>query len=196
MFLGWGDSLSRNAPMGIWLFCLLTELVLSISSLNWEAFFNQVLRREKGFPGGSAVKNLPRCSSVSESRRSPEEGHGNPLEYSCLENPMDRGAWWATVPKVTNSRTWLKLLCILARKDGKSCICFLFYPKPKHSQCLNQKIKCASSFTIPQGKMNSGNSPNTNWPWLSLSHLPQKNIKKILRTFLVKISQVTMKALG
>ena len=172
MFSGWGDSLSRNAPMGIWLLCLLTELVLSISPLNWEAFFGQVLRREKSFPGGSAVKNLLWCSSVSESRRSPEEGHGNPLKYSCLENPMDRGAWWATVPKVTNSRTWLKLLCIHACKDGKSCICFLFYPKPKHSQCLNQKIKCASSFTIPQGKKNSGNSPDTNWPWLSLSHLP------------------------
>ena len=35
--------------------------------------------------------------------RSPEEGNGNPLEYSCLENPMDRGAWWATVHGVTES---------------------------------------------------------------------------------------------
>ena len=182
--------------MGIWHLCLLTELVLSISPLNWEAFFSQVLRREKGFPGGSAVKNLLECSLVSESRRSPGEGCGNPLEYSCLENPVDRGAWWAAVPKVTKSRAWLKLLSIHTRKDRKSCICFLFYPKPKHAQCLNQKIKCASSFTVPQGKMNSGNSPDTSWPWLSLSHPPQKNIKKILRTFLVKISQVTMKALG
>ena len=32
-------------------------------------------------------------------------GHGNPLQYSCLENPMDRGAWWATVPGVVKSRT-------------------------------------------------------------------------------------------
>ena len=37
--------------------------------------------------------------------RSPEEGHGNPLQYSCLENPMDRRAWWATVHGVTKSRT-------------------------------------------------------------------------------------------
>ena len=34
-------------------------------------------------------------------------GHGNPLQYSCLENPMDRGAWWATVHGITKSRTWL-----------------------------------------------------------------------------------------
>ena len=37
--------------------------------------------------------------------RSPGGGHGNPLQYSCLENPMDRGAWWVTVHGVTQSRT-------------------------------------------------------------------------------------------
>ena len=36
--------------------------------------------------------------------RSPEGPHGNPLQYSCLENPMDRGAWWATVPRVAKSQ--------------------------------------------------------------------------------------------
>ena len=35
----------------------------------------------------------------------PGEGNGNPLQYSCLENPMDRGPWWATVHRVTKSRT-------------------------------------------------------------------------------------------
>ena len=40
--------------------------------------------------------------------RSPGGQHGNPLQYSCLENPMDRGAWWATVHGVTKSRTRLK----------------------------------------------------------------------------------------
>ena len=38
------------------------------------------------------------------------EGNGNPLQYSCLENPMDRGAWWATVHRVAKSWTWLKWL--------------------------------------------------------------------------------------
>ena len=40
--------------------------------------------------------------------RSPGEGHGDPLQYYCLENPMDRGAWWATFHTVTNSETRLK----------------------------------------------------------------------------------------
>ena len=42
--------------------------------------------------------------------RSPEGGHGNPVQYSCLENPMDRGAWWATVHRVAKSQTQLKRL--------------------------------------------------------------------------------------
>ena len=58
-----------------------------------------------GFPGGSVVKNLPAnigdtCSSLG-SGRSPGEGNGNQLQYSCLENPMDREAWKATVHEVT-----------------------------------------------------------------------------------------------
>ena len=56
------------------------------------------------FPGGSAVKNLPARAgeakdkgSVPGQGRSPGVGNGNPLQYSCLENSMDRGAWWVTV---------------------------------------------------------------------------------------------------
>ena len=51
-----------------------------------------------GFPGGSLVKNPPAnagdVGSISGLGRSPGEGTGNPLQYSCLENPMDGGAWW------------------------------------------------------------------------------------------------------
>jgi len=58
----------------------------------------------KGFPGGSAVKNPPAdagaASSIPGSGRCPEEENGYPLQYSCLENPMDRGAWRATVCRV------------------------------------------------------------------------------------------------
>ena len=43
--------------------------------------------------------------SIPESGRSPGGGNGNPLQYSCLGNPMDRGAWWATVPGIAKSRT-------------------------------------------------------------------------------------------
>ena len=64
------------------------------------------------FQGGTVVKNLP--ANVGDVRdtglipglgRSPEGEHGNPLQYSWLENPMDRGAWWATVHRVTQSQT-------------------------------------------------------------------------------------------
>ena len=65
-----------------------------------------------GFPGGSVVKNLPTnaggagdAGSTPESRRSLGEGNGTPLQYSCLENPIDRGAWQATVHRVTKSQT-------------------------------------------------------------------------------------------
>ena len=43
--------------------------------------------------------------SITRWGRSPEEGNGKPLQYSCLENPMDRGAWWATVHGVSKSQT-------------------------------------------------------------------------------------------
>ena len=57
----------------------------------------------KGFPGVLEVKNMPanagdiRGSLIPGLRRSLGEGNGNPLQYSCLENSMDRGVWWATV---------------------------------------------------------------------------------------------------
>ena len=62
-------------------------------------------------PGGSEVKtsacNVGDLGSIPGSGRSPGEGNGNPLQYSCLENPMGRGAWWATVRRVAKSGTWL-----------------------------------------------------------------------------------------
>ena len=60
------------------------------------------------------VKNLPAnavdirdSGSIPGSGRSPEEGNGNPLQYSCLENPMGKGAWWAAVHGLPTSRTQL-----------------------------------------------------------------------------------------
>ena len=53
-----------------------------------------------GLPGGPVVKNLPAnagdAGSIPGLGKSPGEGNGNPLQYSCLENPMDRAAWWAS----------------------------------------------------------------------------------------------------
>ena len=75
-----------------------TELKLTLSSL-------------LGFPGGSEVKasacNVGDLDSIPGLGRSRGEGNGNPLQYSCLVNPMDGGAWWATVHGVAKSRTRL-----------------------------------------------------------------------------------------
>ena len=63
----------------------------------------------QGFPSGSdgkeSVCNVRDWGSIPGLGRSSGEGHGNPLQYSCLENPMDRGAWWATDHEVAKSRT-------------------------------------------------------------------------------------------
>ena len=73
---------------------------------NWTAF--------KGFPGDSVVKNssvsAEDSGSVSGSGRSPGEGNGYPLQYSCLKNPMDRWGCWAVVHGVTkesDTTEWL-----------------------------------------------------------------------------------------
>ena len=62
-----------------------------------------------GFPGGSdgkeAAYNAGDLGSILVSARSPGEGNGNPLQYSCLENSMDRGAWWAIVHEAAKSQT-------------------------------------------------------------------------------------------
>ena len=62
-----------------------------------------------GFSGGSVVKNLPANAgdegSIPGLERSPGGGRGIPLRYSCLENPIDRGDWWATVHRVAKSQT-------------------------------------------------------------------------------------------
>ena len=101
----------------------------------------------KSFPGGSEVK-APACSagnvgSIPGSGRSPGEGNGNPLQYSCLENPMDRGAWWATVHGVAKSRTrlsdltfhWVYFLNVLVNVFASLRIHYT-YPGPRPPSSL------------------------------------------------------------
>jgi len=79
--------------------------------------------KEMGFPGDASSKE-PACQSRRQEiqfdpwvGRSLGGQHGNPLRYSCLENPMDRGARQVTVHRVTQSRTWLKWLRTHTRKQ-------------------------------------------------------------------------------
>ena len=70
------------------------------------------------FPGSSggkaSVYNAGDLGSIPGSGRSPEDGNGNPLQDSCLENPVDREAWWATVHRATKGRTQLNNFTYLA----------------------------------------------------------------------------------
>jgi len=66
-----------------------------------------------GFPGGSVVKNLSANTGdsglIPGSGRSSGVGNGNPLQYSCLQKPMNRGAWWVTVRGVAKSWTQMSM---------------------------------------------------------------------------------------
>ena len=79
-------------------------IVVALSTLG-------ILQLSMGFPGGSEGKasacNAGDLGSIPGSGRSPGEGNGNTLQYSCLENPMDREAWWITVHGISKSRTRL-----------------------------------------------------------------------------------------
>ena len=93
--------------------------------------FTKQLLCVKGFPGSSSGKE-PACQCRKYKRhgfdpgleRSPGEGLGNQLQYSCLENPKDRGAWAATVHRVTKSWTLLKQLNRHACMCAKHCSSF------------------------------------------------------------------------
>ena len=69
------------------------------------------------------IKNPPaNAGDIPEWGRFPGEGHGNPLQYSCLENPMDRGAWRATVHRVAKSWTRLRDLTRMHTSDYHSML--------------------------------------------------------------------------
>ena len=77
-----------------------------------------------GFPGGSEVKvsacNAGDLGLIPGSGRSPGEGNGNSLQYSCLKSPMDGGAWWATIHGVAKSQTQLSDLTNLTMETYKT----------------------------------------------------------------------------
>ena len=93
------------------------------------------------------------ADSAPGSGRFPGRGHGNPLQHSCLENPMGRGAWWATLHRVSKSRTWLKQLSMhtyvsqfpfsSVGKFGVSdyiILCIILFQNQTYRQTLHQVI--------------------------------------------------------
>ena len=114
----------------------------------------------EGFPGGSEVKasacNVGDLGSIPGSGRFPGEGNGNPLQYSCLENPMDGGAWWAAVHGVAKSRirlsvftfsfTFTRLVITFLPRSKRLLI--LWLQSPSVVILEPQKIKSASFSTV------------------------------------------------
>ena len=80
------------------------------------------------FPGGLDGKvsayNVGDLGSIPGPERSPGEGNGNPLQYSCLENPMDGGAWWAAVHGVTMESSSYSILSYPVNNLPKDCLTF------------------------------------------------------------------------
>ena len=117
-----------------------------------------------GFPGGSEVKasarNVEDLGSIPWSGRSPGEGNGIPLQYSCLENPMDGGAWWATVHGVAKSQTRLSDFTFTFHFHFLSCHLTRSHLKPLNFTCVNpgslHRIHFVSSaLTLPSCRSSS-----------------------------------------
>ena len=112
---------------------------------------HSLVAKYKGFPDGSSGKeltcNVGAVGSIPRSGRSTGRGNGNPFQYSCLENPMDRGIWQTTVQRVTKSRTPQKQLSTYSGANGKETAC----------QC--RKVRNMSS--IPGSGSPGGEHSNT-----------------------------------
>ena len=104
---------------------------------NWEIQASQVVLVVKNpLANETGIKDM---GSIPESGRSPRGGHGNPLQYSYLENPMDREAWWATVHGVTRSQTHLKWLYTHTSKK----------PMPESTLFVVQSLSHVQRFATP-----------------------------------------------
>ena len=139
-------------------------IVVDLQCFRWDSFSDSFPLRlykvlniipcaiQLGFSGGSAVKNLPANagdtwdgSLILGLGRSPGEGNGNPLQYSCQDNPMDRGAWRAIVHRVAKGLTW--------QSHWTCTLVVQFYKFTKKS--FNCTIVIGESYAI--------------WKWKSLS---------------------------
>ena len=99
---------------------------------------------------GQRVKGLPAdLGLIPRLRRSTGEGNGNPLQYSCLENPTDGGAWWATVHRVTKSRIWLSDFTFTFKLHGTKI--FLFLSLLIFLKFIYFIFGCTGSLLLPAG---------------------------------------------
>ena len=125
----------------------------------------RALERCKGFAGGSVIKTLPDnpgvtgdSGSIPGSGRFPGIGNGHQLQYSCWENPMDRGAWWATVHGVAES--WTRLDNCSHMYAQRLAIITSIIPNWYGSNAL-----CQTSFLSHMGQILHG--LRSSWPLIS-----------------------------
>ena len=92
------------------------------NEMNWDRRINIYTLPCGGSEDKESACNVGDPGLIPRSGRSPGEGHGNPLQYSCLENPMDRGAWWATYspwsPKESDTTEKLTLSLFMYQIDS------------------------------------------------------------------------------
>ena len=139
---------------------------------------------------------------IPASGRCPEGGHGNPLQYSCLENPMDRGAWWVMVHSITVRHNWSDLACMHIKALFMSYFCrvvvlvaqssWLFATPwtvecqaPLSMGCSRQEYWSGLPFSSPEGLPDLGTEPE--FPALQADSLPSElQGRSILYTYLAK----------
>ena len=109
----WAQGLFRTFGLGFLSLGGGSHLTLSnVGQMGLDREFQRFTDSSRASLVAQMVKNLPAMQEIQvqfRSGRSPGEGNGNPLQYSRLENSMDRGAWWATVHGVAHSWTWLTI---------------------------------------------------------------------------------------
>ena len=126
-----GNSFGRIISMLQITFCLMFSCgFLGTCS---DIFHIQIVKRYKHYGTSRVaqmVKNLPANAGdprlIPESRRSPGQGKGNPLQHYCLENPMDRGSWWATVHGGRKQLDTTEQLTLSFSLNFHICVCVLF----------------------------------------------------------------------
>ena len=134
--------------------------------------------RTVGFPGGSGGKESAYRSgdlcSISRSGRSSGGGSGYPLQYSCLENPMVRGAWWATVHRVTKSHTTERLTHTQAPLSIFNAV---FHPTFKHEtfELFSQNTREVRRFLVKRSTRVSANPGRSSTAHVGLPALPLRS---------------------
>ena len=146
------------------------------------------------------VKNLPASSedlrtvgSIPGQGRSRGEGHGNPLQYSCLENPMDSRAWQVIIHRVTKSQTWLKQLSMHTQnktnaslQKKENCLCEEKLTRKKHERTF-QAMEMLYIFIR---LCVAWESLFTKIVLLALMHFPELNLPEHLEMSITVVAKV------